>query len=261
LLSGFVFFVLPFLLKFTLSPHSVPFRVAQSTLQMADEPTKQWTDDEAASDAVSKKQLVDFLHSYASSAFLKRHKLNGKPDVVTKNAKKPALVTAYKELFETKEFRDEAAEQAAVAKEADDAAKKLADTSLSGKEEKKVTPKEVVKEEPKYKKTVVKKGDGQNFPKKGDTVAVRYKGTLDDGKVFDQNIEPLKKKVPEPLKFKVGTGKVIRGWDEALLTMSVGEKVKLIIEPEWAYGKKGLPDAGIPPNSTLTFEVELLSVS
>eukprot|EP01116_Phalansterium_solitarium_P001117 TRINITY_DN1089_c0_g1_i2.p1 TRINITY_DN1089_c0_g1~~TRINITY_DN1089_c0_g1_i2.p1 ORF type:complete len:228 (+),score=101.74 TRINITY_DN1089_c0_g1_i2:117-800(+) len=225
------------------------------------EPVKPFTDEEAASDSISKKQLVEFLHTNASSEFLKRHKLNGKLDVIVKNAKKPALVTAYQELFEKKEFRNEAAE-AEAAKQADEAAKKLAEASLASKEEKKEAPKEAVKvEQPKYKKTLLKKGDGQTFPKKGDLVAVRYKGTLDDGKVFDQNVEPVKKKLPEPLKFKVGTGKVIRGWDEGLVTMSVGEKAKLVIEPEWAYGKKGMPDAGIPPNATLTFEVELLSVA
>ena len=55
-----------------------------------------------------------------------------------------------------------------------------------------------------------------------------------------------KKKNAKPLSFKVGIGKVIRGWDEALLTMSKGEKARLEIEPEWAYGKKGQPDAKYP---------------
>ena len=50
---------------------------------------------------------------------------------------------------------------------------------------------------------------------------------------------------------------VIRGWDEALLTMCYGEKAEITIEPDWAYGRKGNPDAGIPPWSKLVFEVEL----
>ena len=50
---------------------------------------------------------------------------------------------------------------------------------------------------------------------------------------------------------------VIRGWDEALLEMCYGEKAEITIEPEWAYGKKGMPDAGIPPNAILIFDVEL----
>ena len=66
--------------------------------------------------------------------------------------------------------------------------------------------------------------------------------------VFDTNIQTIskKKKNAKPLSFKVEIGKVIRGWDEALLTMSKGEKARLEIEPEWAYGKKGQPDAKYP---------------
>ena len=56
-------------------------------------------------------------------------------------------------------------------------------------------------------------------------------------------ISLVKGKEKPALKFKVGTGKVIRGWDEALLTMVVGEQAKLTIEPAWAYGQKGLPEA------------------
>ena len=54
--------------------------------------------------------------------------------------------------------------------------------------------------------------------------------------------------------------KLIRGWDEALLTMSVGEKATVTIEPEWAYGAKGLKEGGIGPNETLIFEIELLKI-
>ncbi|CAO2593198.1 Peptidyl-prolyl cis-trans isomerase FKBP3, partial [Lemmus lemmus] len=91
--------------------------------------------------------------------------------------------------------------------------------------------------------------------KKGDIVHCWYTGTLLDGTVFDTNIQTSSKK-----NFKVGIGKVIRGWDEALLTMSKGEKARLEIEPEWAYGKKGQPDAKIPPNAKLIFEVELVDI-
>jgi len=110
-------------------------------------------------------------------------------------------------------------------------------------------------------KTISKAGDKKTFPKKGDMVTCRYKGTLDNGKVFDQNVEPVKKKLPPALTFKVGVGKVIKGWDEGLLTMSKGEKAKFVIESDWAYGKKGMEDAGIPPNATLTFEVELVDIN
>ncbi|XP_068947878.1 peptidyl-prolyl cis-trans isomerase FKBP3 isoform X2 [Petaurus breviceps papuanus] len=115
---------------------------------------------------------------------------------------------------------------------------------------------------PKYTKSILKKGDKTNFPKKGDIVHCWYTGTLQDGTVFDTNIQTSakKKKNAKPLSFKVGVGKVIRGWDEALLTMSKGEKAHLEIEPEWAYGKKGQPDAKIPPNAKLYFEVELVDI-
>uniref|UniRef100_A0A8C0LY97 peptidylprolyl isomerase n=1 Tax=Canis lupus familiaris TaxID=9615 RepID=A0A8C0LY97_CANLF len=105
------------------------------------------------------------------------------------------------------------------------------------------------------------KGDKTNFPKKGDVVHCWYTGTLQDGTVFDTNIQTSsKKKNAKPLSFKAGIDKVIRGWDEALLTMSKGEKARLEIEPEWAYGKKGQPDAKIPPNGKLIFEVELVDI-
>ncbi|XP_042309786.1 peptidyl-prolyl cis-trans isomerase FKBP3 isoform X2 [Sceloporus undulatus] len=115
---------------------------------------------------------------------------------------------------------------------------------------------------PKYTKAILKKGDKINFPKKGDIVHCWYTGKLEDGTVFDSNIQTSakKKKAAKPLSFRVGVGKVIRGWDEALLTMSKGEKASLEIEPEWAYGKKGQPDAKIPPNAKLFFEVELVDI-
>ncbi|XDA84981.1 hypothetical protein R6Z07M_014760 [Ovis aries] len=89
-----------------------------------------------------------------------------------------------------------------------------------------------------------------------------FERTLQDGTVLDTNIQTSsnKKKNAKPLSFKAGIGKVIRGWDEALLTMSKGEKARLEIEPEWAYGKKGQPDAKIPPNAKLIFEVELVDI-
>ena len=71
--------------------------------------------------------------------------------------------------------------------------------------------------------------------------------------------EQKKKKAQEPLVVKAGVGKLIAGWDAALLEMSVGEKVILTIPPEGAYGAKGMPPK-IPPNATLVFEVELVAV-
>ncbi|KAG9187661.1 FK506-binding protein 2 [Alternaria panax] len=88
----------------------------------------------------------------------------------------------------------------------------------------------------------------------GDKVNVHYRGTLaSDGSEFDASYNR-----GSPLNFAVGTGQVIKGWDQGLLDMCPGEKRKLTIQPEWAYGSRG---AGpIPANSVLIFESELVSI-
>ena len=97
---------------------------------------------------------------------------------------------------------------------------------------------------------LLKSGTGPK-PKETDTVKVHYHGTLIDGKVFDSSVERN-----EPIEFPV-TG-VIPGWIEALQLMSVGDKWKLTIPSDIAYGPRGKGD--IPPNSVLIFEVELLEI-
>ena len=93
-----------------------------------------------------------------------------------------------------------------------------------------------------------------DFPSKGDLLVVHYTGTLEDGTVFDSSV-----KRNQPIEFAVGTGRVIPGWDEGLISMKTGGKRKLIIPPELGYGARG---AGtIPPNSTLIFEVELININ
>ena len=91
-------------------------------------------------------------------------------------------------------------------------------------------------------------------PQAGQTVSVHYTGWLADGKKFDSS-----KDRGQPFQFVLGRGQVIKGWDEDVATMKVGGKRKLVIPPELGYGQQGFAGA-IPPNATLTFEVELLGV-
>src|SRR4051794_15518270 len=91
--------------------------------------------------------------------------------------------------------------------------------------------------------------------KRGETVVVHYTGWLTDGSKFDSSVDR-----DEPFSFVLGSGEVIQGWDEGVGAMRVGDKVRLTIPPEMAYGEQGYPGA-IPPNATLIFEVELLSIS
>jgi len=100
----------------------------------------------------------------------------------------------------------------------------------------------------------LKTGSGESA-KKGNTVTVHYTGWLEDGTKFDSSVDR-----DEPFAFVLGAGQVIQGWDQGVATMRIGDKVKLTIPPQLAYGAEGYPGA-IPPNATLIFEVELLEVS
>jgi peptidylprolyl isomerase len=105
----------------------------------------------------------------------------------------------------------------------------------------------------KYQDTVVGKGAQ---PKAGDDILVNYTGKFLDGKVFDSSLSPGR----TPFELHLGRGEVIPGWDEGLATMHVGGKRKLIIPPGLAYGAAGAGGV-IPPNATLTFDVELLKIN
>ena len=89
---------------------------------------------------------------------------------------------------------------------------------------------------------------------KGKIVRVHYTGWLTTGEKFDSSVDRN-----EPFEFVLGEGQVIAGWDQGVATMRVGDKVKLTIPSDLAYGDQGYPGA-IPPKATLVFEVELLAV-
>lgn len=92
-------------------------------------------------------------------------------------------------------------------------------------------------------------------PKPGQNVTVHYTGTLENGTKFDSSVDR-----GQPYSFRIGTGAVIKGWDEGVMTMKVGGKRRLIVPAKLGYGSAGFPPS-IPPNATLIFEVELLSVN
>lgn len=99
----------------------------------------------------------------------------------------------------------------------------------------------------------IQEGTGPS-PVAGQTVVVHYTGTLEDGKKFDSSVDR-----GDPLRFPIGKGVVIKGWDEGLMSMKVGGKRKLIIPAELGYGDRAIPGV-IPANSTLLFDVELIAI-
>jgi FKBP-type peptidyl-prolyl cis-trans isomerase len=99
----------------------------------------------------------------------------------------------------------------------------------------------------------------ENIAKVGDMVSMNYTGRLENGTVFDSNVDPKFSHV-EPFVFSLGAGQVIPGWDKGIVGMKVGDKKTLTIPPADAYGTNGVPGL-IPPNSTLIFDVELFKVN
>ena len=98
---------------------------------------------------------------------------------------------------------------------------------------------------------ITKVGEGAQ-PEKGAEVTVHYKGTLVDGTVFDSSYQRK-----EPIKFSVGVGQVIPGWDEGILLLNKGAAARFVIPSQLAYGAQGAGGV-IPPHATLVFEVELV---
>ncbi len=100
---------------------------------------------------------------------------------------------------------------------------------------------------------IIQKGDGKKA-EKGNMVSVHYKGQLADGTVFDSSY-----KRNSPIDFQVGVGQVIKGWDEGICLLNVGDKARLVIPSNLGYGAAGAGGV-IPPNADLVFEVELLKI-
>lgn len=104
----------------------------------------------------------------------------------------------------------------------------------------------------KFKIEEIKKGEGEEVLG-GDYITIHYSGTLENGQKFDSSYDR-----GQPFKTRIGVGEVIEGWDMGVVGMKSGGKRKLIIPPSLAYGDREVGD--IPPNSTLIFEVELVSI-
>ncbi|MFV9503885.1 MAG: FKBP-type peptidyl-prolyl cis-trans isomerase [Oscillochloridaceae bacterium umkhey_bin13] len=103
--------------------------------------------------------------------------------------------------------------------------------------------------------TIITRAEGSgDSPKPGDVVEVHYRGLLTDGTQFDSSYSR-----GAPIQFILGQGMVIKGWDEGIALMQKGGKATLIIPPDLAYGSSGAGGV-IPPNATLTFEVELVEI-
>jgi len=100
---------------------------------------------------------------------------------------------------------------------------------------------------------IIQKGSGAKASQ-GKDISVHYKGQLPDGTVFDSSYDRK-----QPIDFKVGIGQVIKGWDEGLQLMQVGDKARLVIPSHLAYGSQGAGGV-IPPDATLIFDVELVAV-
>ena len=175
---------------------------------------------------------------------------------------------------------DDAAHEAKLKKEAEAEAERIAAAEARAEAAKTAGP-AVVEDDGEVHMEIkpLKNGDGETIAVNGDKVLVTYTGSFApgteyegvdySGKKFDSTLDhgPKVKKGPKvhtPLAFVLGQGKAIRGWEECVKKMSLGEKLEVTIGPKWAYRKAGLNDDNgkviVPPNATLHFEMRLVGV-
>lgn len=109
-------------------------------------------------------------------------------------------------------------------------------------------------------KEISSDGDGVNFPQPGDVVTMQYKGTYGGSfGLFETQFDSSYDR-GDPIVFTLGRGQVIKGWDEGVPQMSLGEQAVLLITSDYAYGERGSGSGSIPPNTDLKFFVELLKI-
>ena len=215
--------------------------------------SKPWTTDEELRQA-GKKKIVEFLQANAPQPLLGAFKLEG-PLSKTAFAKLKLdhVMLAYHQLYSG------AWGQVTVLPSASQRDKMPISEIGGPSSDKPVVAAAAASEgdgSPKFTLQTLAKGDKVNFPKNKDKVQIKYKGSLaSTGKVFDSNMG----KRDKPLTVVIGNGKMIRGMEEALLQMSVGETAQVNIESDWAYGAKGIPGL-IPPDSDLVFELTLVRI-
>ncbi|KAJ5326477.1 uncharacterized protein N7506_009579 [Penicillium brevicompactum] len=106
-------------------------------------------------------------------------------------------------------------------------------------------------------KTILENGNGVDYPKVGERVAIHYRGCLYDPSKEAEHF--MGADAVPPLATPIGVGRLIKGWDQGVPQMSLGEKAILTISPDFGYGAQGFPGL-IPANSQLVFEVKLVSI-
>ncbi|KAJ2657180.1 FK506-binding protein 2B [Coemansia sp. RSA 1200] len=220
-----------------------------------------WTKEEPNPSGVS-KEMVEYLQESGQYDFLIAHKLTGDLGDETSNGSKPGASEASSgklKPFESASFGKLGPYEAISPGKPGGAYEPVSPVPLGGKAEANAVGEHTAM----YTKVVTKAGKSQRIPHPEDTVSILYTTRVEEtGIEFDTNVRNASnRKASPPLGFQVGTGRVIRGLDQALMTMMVrGERATLTIQPEWAYGHQGIEAAGIPPNAVLIFDVELIAL-